>query len=162
MHLLKATLPTVIKIVPSQDGGRFGDNEKFNLKPEDLPLLVRSIKIDESNPSFFKFQLKEPINGYYEWFAFKAHVKQQSPPGNWIMATASTVVKRSIADTDDLDDQDKFNMPLKAQPLLANWVKDRGKHYEIELMTPHNGFRNWFVFKGHVKVEGSPLLVSAG
>ncbi len=161
MDLLKATLPTVIKTMPSVDGEFFRDNEKFNLKPEDAPLLVRSIEIDASSPSFFKFQLREPMKGVFQWFAFIQHVEKQLPPSNWIMATTSTVVKRSPADADTLDDDEKFNLPLKAQPLLANWVKDQGKHYEIELMIPHNGVRNWFVFKKHVTVEGSPLLVSA-
>jgi hypothetical protein len=161
MHLLKARVPTVIKFLPATDGESFDDNQKFNLKPEDAPLLVRSIEISKSHPSFFEIELREPMNGFFQWFAFIAHVEKQFPSSNWIMATTSTIVKRRPVDADTLDDDEKFKMPIKAQPLLANWVKDRQrqKHFEVDLMIPHNGLRRWFVFKEHVAVEGSPLRV---
>jgi hypothetical protein len=166
MNLLKAIKPTVLKATsttwPSPTSEGVPDEYKFNLKPQDLPLLARSIAKDEFNPSFYKVQLKEPINGFYEWYAFIDHVEQRNPPNNWIVTTESTKIKRKPISSDELEDSDKFVMPFQAQPLLANWVKDRGTHYEFELLTPHNEISNWFAFKKHVKVEGSPLLVSAG
>jgi hypothetical protein len=165
MHLLKAIKPTILKATdigwPSPDAANLPESHKFNLKPQDLSLLVSSMQRDALHPSYWKVQLKEPINGFYEWFAFADHVEQRNPPNNWIATTESTKIKRKPTSADKLKDSDKFDMPFQAQPLLANWVKDGGTHYEFELLTPYNGISNWFAFKDHVEVGGKSLLVSA-
>lgn len=156
MHLLKATLPTVIK----QHTGREPGFESFNLKPEDLPLLVQRMELDPERDNFYKIELVVPQNGLFSWFAFAQHVEKQDAPNNWVISTASTVVKRRPVDSEQLKDNEKFNLLIGAQPLLANWVRQTGNYIEVELTEPHNGFRNWFVFSEHVEVAGKPLLVS--
>lgn len=163
MHLLKADKPTVIKRYPGREPGF----ESFNLSPKDVPLLVRRMEIDPENTSFYKIELREPIKGLFNWFAFAEHVIKRDAPDNWILATDPTAVKRRPVGSDQLKDEEKFNMPAKAQPLLANWVRQEGNHFEFELIEDYKaiesykGVSNWFIFVNHAEVEGKPLLVDA-
>lgn len=159
MHLLKtrANFNTVIKRYPGQSADFINESNKFNLKATDTPLLVNQIVKDAEYPNFYKLTLIEPIKGFYDWYAFVEHVEIMDPPSNWIVAKDPTVIKQRPANS--LDDDEKFNFPIKSQPLLANWVRLEGNYYEFELAEPVNGVRNWFAFAAHVEVEGKPLLV---
>ncbi|MEL7141444.1 MAG: hypothetical protein AAGL08_04405 [Cyanobacteria bacterium J06573_11] len=161
MHLLKAraNFSTTLKRFPGQNANDVHPDHKFNLKSTDNPLLIKQIATDTEFSNFYKLSLREPIKGFYDWYAFIEHVEILEPPSNWIVAKDPTVIKQRP--TDILDDDEKFNFPIKSQPLLANWVQLEGNYYKFELTEPVNGVRNWFAFAAHVEVEGKPLLVPA-
>lgn len=162
MHLLKAraNFSTFLKRYPGQNANDVRPDYKFNLKSTDIPLLVNQIGEDAEFSNFYKLTLIEPLKGFYDWYAFIEHVEILEPPNNWILAKDPTVIKQRPVN--NLGDNEKFNFPIKSQPLLANWVKLEDNYYKFELTEPVNGVRNWFAFADHVEVEGKPLLVPVG
>lgn len=149
MFAVKAKFNTVVKRYPSVESF---DDRSFNLKPEDLPLLVNRMDFQEEN-GHYETELMVPKRGFFNWYVFAEHVEQTEPPEYYLLAEEWTVVKQRIAPAQSLGAEEKFNfVPKQDQPLQANWIKDApDKHYEISLIEPVNGVHNWFVFSEHVK-----------
>lgn len=66
---------------------------------------------------------------------------------------ANTTIKGEFKQAKDIKDPNlKFDYSHNAKPLKANWLKDRGDHWEFELKFPIKGKFNWFAFKHHVTI----------
>ncbi|MGB5595992.1 MAG: peptidoglycan-binding protein [Crocosphaera sp.] len=75
--------------------------------------------------------------------------------GYAIYAKDATVIKSQPIQADEISDpQGKFDFTPETDkdPLLANWVEDKGDHWKFELQTPKNGKYNWYAFKAHVEI----------
>ena len=75
--------------------------------------------------------------------------------GYAIYAKEPTVIKTQPLQADEITDtQGKFDFTpaTDKDPLLANWVEDKGDHWQFELKTPKNGKYNWYAFKAHVEI----------
>ena len=76
-----------------------------------------------------------------------------------LKAIQPTVIKRyPSVSADFVSDADKFNLSPNDPGLLVHWVKpiDGTSHYEFELLSPINGFYNWFAFDQQIDIQAPP------
>lgn len=70
-----------------------------------------------------------------------------------IAANKKTVIKYSTQQSFLITTQNKFVFTPLSTPLLVNWLKDVGNHWQFELKTPINNRYNWYAFKADVEVS---------
>ena len=82
MFAVKAKFNTIVKHYPSIESF---DDRNFNLKPEDLPLLVNRMDFQEEN-GHYEIELMVPKRGFFNWYVFAEHVEQTEPPEYYLLA----------------------------------------------------------------------------
>lgn len=77
--------------------------------------------------------------------------------------TASTILKYAPLQSAELPKGAKYQQFVESGTTIAleEWKSDRNSHLKIKLSEPIEGYRDWFVYSNHVKIEEDVSLNSS-